>query len=49
MAILKSEALMMGRGIVIVAREVGQEFYPMIDDLLLMRVVSSDFELSEIL
>jgi hypothetical protein len=37
MAILKNEALIMGRGVVIVTREIGQEFYPLVDDILLLK------------
>lgn len=39
MTILKNEALMMGRGIVIVTRDIGQELYPLIDDIHILRVI----------
>lgn len=38
MAIIKNEALMMGRGMVVVTRELGRELYPLVDDVLLMKV-----------
>lgn len=38
MTILKNESLMMGRGIVIVMRDIISELYPLIDDVHILKV-----------